>query len=189
MKIDANMRVVNNDTLLAVGDIILDDKFVIHQVKVLNLKDADGNKKPVVCMPRKKTKDGWSNAVVIHDKKLQDEINKKVVESVMSSLQNDIGFEDRQIEAKITLYNGSGKVRAYADLVYEGLIEIKGIQIREEKDGLKTVYPYNMSDDDFQSLFGATTVFVKGKLDRILMDAYNDAIIAHRKEPERGMCI
>ena len=69
------------------------------------------------------------------------------------------------------------------------MIEIKGIQIREEKDGLKTVYPYNMSDDDFQSLFGATTVFVKGKLDRILMDAYNDAIIAHRKEPERGMCI
>lgn len=43
MKIRAEMSIAEKGDLVAIGDVFLEEMFVIHQVKLLIKKDKDGN--------------------------------------------------------------------------------------------------------------------------------------------------
>ena len=58
---NAEMRFVNDagGSLIAVGDVTLDNVMTIKQVKLMSLRQEDGQMKNVVCLPRKKSHAGW----------------------------------------------------------------------------------------------------------------------------------
>ena len=49
MEIEARMRLVNYNDLIAVGDVTMDNMITLHEVKVVTL-----NEKIIISLPRKK---------------------------------------------------------------------------------------------------------------------------------------
>lgn len=180
MKIEADMRIIDDKTLFAVGDVILDELFVIHQVKVLKMDD-----KYDVFLPRKAGQNGWQNVIGIRDRSLLEDIKQKVKEAVMESAQLAY-LPDDTVKAEVTLHK-QGNIRGYAKLEIDGAVEINGIQIREKEGRLYTVYPYTMQGDNIQSLISLRSPFVREAMQQRILDAYREKAAESRIAEQRRM--
>lgn len=177
MKIEANMKIIDNEKLFAVGDVTIADLFVIHQVKVLKMgNDYD------VFLPRKQGADGWRNVVGITDKELLGTIKRKVKEAVTESAQISY-LPEESVKIEITPYE-KGAIRGYARVNFDDAIEISGIQIREKEGKLHVVYPYTMQGENIQSLISTRNPFVRESLQQYILEAYQKKT-AERRLPEQ----
>ena len=71
MNIRADMKPLFADRILATGDVYLDEKIVIHNVKVVQA-EKEGKVYSFVSFPEKQRGDKWEPVVMIKDKELRD---------------------------------------------------------------------------------------------------------------------
>lgn len=67
MNIRADMKPLFTDKILAAGDVYLDEKVVIHNVKLIQA-EKDGQTYSFVSFPEKKKNDKWEPIIMIKDR-------------------------------------------------------------------------------------------------------------------------
>ena len=127
MKVRAEMNIIDKGSLVAAGDVFLEEKIVIHQVKLIATKNKEtGNDMWVVVMPDKKKGDTWDKVVYIKDRDVYKEIESAVIQSVEHALKKDMG-EDR-LDVSIRLFD-KGDTKAYATITFNDAVEVHGIRL------------------------------------------------------------
>ncbi len=65
MKVRAEMNIISKGSLVAAGDVFLEEKIVIHQVKLIATKNKEtGADMWVVVMADKKKGDSWDKKII-----------------------------------------------------------------------------------------------------------------------------
>lgn len=149
MKITTKMNIVGKDKLMAIGDVVLDDLFVIHDVKVI-AKGEDYS----VFLPRKAGTNGWSNIVEVTPE-LYGLIKETVVQDVGRSLIDYSGwkYDMSDVSVQVKVFE-KDELRGFATISYKDAFTIKGIQIREKDGELNVVFPYTKQKDGYTSIVG-----------------------------------
>ena len=181
MKIRADMNVIGEDNLLAVGNVYLDELIVIHDVKVITKKDDDGEDISFVVMPSRKKDDSWEKVVWIKDKDLYSQIDKAVMEAVDHAARKDIGAYDLKVDIRPYV---RGDTRAYATLIFNDAVQIENVRIVQAGDDLKVYYPFEKRDGVAQNLAGPATLHMKRMLDADIIQAYDAKMKALDREKE-----
>lgn len=150
MKITPKMNIVGNDSLMAIGDVVLDDLFVIHDVKVV-VKDDDYK----VYLPRKAGTNGWSNIVEVTPE-VYAQIKEAVTLEVGRTFKDFDGwkYDMSDVSVQIKIYE-KDELRGFATLEYKGVFTIKGIQIREKDGELNVIFPYTKQKEGYAAIVGA----------------------------------
>lgn len=185
MKIEADMKVLTKGNLVAVGSVTLDDMIRITNVKVVNFGIKDGKEDWKVLMPRKKKLEGWTNIINITDPEVLREITEAVYAAIREDLARDIGKQP-EIETEVVVYQ-KNEMLGYAKLIYEGTIEIQGIQIRKGTDAQhpKILFPFTVEDNRIDNLVEPLTAGIRQKLKESVTEAYLEAV-KKTNEVERG---
>lgn len=174
MKVRAEMNIINKGNLVAAGDVFLDEKIVIHQVKLITTKNKEiGNDMWVVVMPDKKKGESWDKVVYVKDKNVYKAIEEAVVHSVELALKKDMG--EYHLDVNIRLFD-KGDTKAYATITFNDAVEIHGIRIYERNGQLKVSYPYEKKDETYQNLAGPATLYVKGVMETDIIDAFEKKV-------------
>ncbi|MBR1899569.1 MAG: septation protein SpoVG family protein [Lachnospiraceae bacterium] len=178
MKVRAEMNIIDKGSLVAAGDVFLEEKIVIHQVKLIATKNKDtGNDMWVVVMPDKKKGDAWDKVVYVKDRNVYKEIESAVIQSVEHALKKDLG--DYRLKVDIRLFE-KGDTKAYATVTFNDAVEIHGVRLYERDGQLKVAYPYEKRDETYQNLAGPATLYVKNLMEVNITEAYE------KKLKERG---
>ena len=174
MKIRAEMNVIDKGNLVASGDVYLNEQIVIHQVKLITMKDKKtGVDKWVVVMPDKKKGDTWDKVVYIKDRDVYKEIESAVIQSVEHALKKDMG--EYRLDVSIRLFD-KGDTKAYATITFNDAVEIHGIRLYEREGELKVAYPYEKRDETYQNLAGPATLYVKSFMEEDIKEAYEKKV-------------
>lgn len=178
MKIRADMKPIFSDKILATGDVYLDEKIVIHNVKVVQT-DKDGQTHSFVSFPEKQRGDKWEPVVMIKDKELRkaitDTVNKSVVE------QMKVEKEPLDLTIDIRLYE-KDETRAYATVSYAGLVKIDGVRIFERDGELRVSYPYEKNGDRYQNIAGPVSPGIRKQMTEAIIKVYEDRRLQETKE-------
>ena len=170
MNIRADMKPLFTDKILAAGDVYLDEKVVIHNVKLIQI-EKDGQTYSFVSFPEKKKNDKWEPIIMIKDKKLREAITDEVKKSVMHQINLD--KEPLQMTVDVRLYE-KDETRAYATLNYGGLVKIDGIRIYERDGDLHISYPYEKAGDRYQNVAGPASPGIRKQMAVTIIKAYED---------------
>ena len=174
MKVRAEMNIIDKGSLVAAGDVFLEEKIVIHQVKLIATKNKEtGNDMWVVVMPDKKKGDTWDKVVYIKDRDVYKEIESAVIQSVEHALKKDMG--EYHLDVSIRLFD-KGDTKAYATITFNDAVEIHGIRLYERDGQLKIAYPYEKRDETYQNLAGPATLYVKSFMEEDIKDAYEKKV-------------
>lgn len=178
MKIRADMKPIFSDKILATGDVYLDEKIVIHNVKVVQT-DKDGQTHSFASFPEKQRGDKWEPVVMIKDKELRkaitDTVNKSVVE------QMKVEKEPLDLTIDIRLYE-KDETRAYATVSYAGLVKIDGVRIFERDGELRVSYPYEKNGDRYQNIAGPVSPGIRKQMTEAIIKVYEDRRLQETKE-------
>ena len=170
MEITADMRIINKRELFAVGTVTIDCIFRIPGVKVLILHDRDGKPQNIVSLPRKKMQDGsWKEVIKIKDPDVWETIKTEVLRSVHESLKKWAELND--IGVSVNMCSPGGRVNAYAEVTYQS-VTVTGIQVMENKDRLKVVYPYNIENGAIKSLVELFSADVREQFTNAILKEY-----------------
>ena len=101
MNIRTDMKPIFSDKILASGDVYLDEKIVIHNVKVIQA-DKDGKTYSFVSFPEKLKGDEWEPVVMIKDKDLRKAITDTVNKSVVAQMK--VEKEPLDLTVDVRLY-------------------------------------------------------------------------------------
>lgn len=176
MKIEANMRIINKQSLVAVGSVTLDDVITIHSVKLLDLTTAEekeqGKENWVISMPRRKGIESWSSVAVLRDPQIKEQVEQAVYDAVKKNLTCDLDFEP-QIDVQVIPYR-NGTLVGYANVLYEKAVELRSIQIHQIDEKLQVKLPYNLYDDKFQILLQVNTERMKERIQQKVEEAYQE---------------
>ena len=170
MNIRADMKPLFTDKILAAGDVYLDEKVVIHNVKLIQA-EKDGQTYSFVSFPEKKKNDKWEPIIMIKDKQLREAITDEVKKSVMHQINLD--KEPLQMTVDVRLYE-KDETRAYATLNYGGLVKIDGIRIFERDGDLHISYPYEKTSDRYQNVAGPASPGIRKQMAVTIIKAYED---------------
>ena len=174
MKVRAEMNIIDKGNLVAAGDVFLEEKLVIHQVKLIATKNKEtGNDMWVVAMPDKKKGDSWDKVVYIKNRDVYKEIESAVIQSVEHALKKDTG--EYQLDVNIRLFD-RGDTKAYATITFNDAVEIHGIRLYERDGQLKIAYPYEKRDETYQNLAGPATLYIKSFMEEDIKDAYEKKV-------------
>jgi len=178
VKVRAEMNIIDKGSLVAVGDVFLEEKIVIHQVKLIATKNKEtGADMWVVVMPDKKKGDAWDKVVFVKDKDVYKEIETAVMQSVEHALKKDLGEYNLKVDVRLF---DKGDTKAYATITFNDAVEIHGIRLYERDGQLKVAYPYEKRDETYQNLAGPATLYIKNIMEVDIKDAYK------QKVKERG---
>ena len=178
MNIRADMKPIFSDKILASGDVYLDEKIVIHNVKVIQA-DKDGKTYSFVSFPEKLKGDKWEPVVMIKDKELRKAITDVVNKSVMEHLK--IEKEPLDMTVDVRLYE-KDETRAYATATYGNLVKIEGIRIFERDGELKVSYPYEKNGDRYQNIAGPVSPGIRKTMTEVIVKAYEDKKLEQEKD-------
>lgn len=141
MNVTANMKIIGQEKLLAVGDVILDDLFVIQQVKVFQ-----NGEETRIYFPKRKV--GKEEKEVVHftDPETQRKVETAVLQEVTRLVRENVGWDYcmEDIRISIRLVEGLEYIRGFATLSYKNCMEIREIQIREQRGSLYVLYPHGL---------------------------------------------
>ncbi len=179
MKVRADMKPIFSDKILASGDVYLDEKIVIHNVKVIQT-DKDGQIHSFVSFPEKARGDKWEPVVMIKDKELRKAITDTVNKSVMEQMK--VEKEPFDLTVDIRLYE-KDETRAYATVSYSGLVKIDGIRIFERDGELRVSYPYEKNGDRYQNIAGPASPGIRKQMTEAIIKVYED----RRLEKDKGI--
>lgn len=178
MNIRADMKPIFSDKILASGDVYLDEKIVIHNVKVIQA-DKDGKTYSFVSFPEKLKGDKWEPVVMIKDKDLRKAITDTVNKSVVAQMK--VEKEPLDLTVDVRLYE-KDETRAYATVSYAGLVKIDGVRIFERDGELKVSYPYEKNGDRYQNVAGPVSPGIRKRMTEIIVKAYEDKKLEKRED-------
>lgn len=179
MEIRADMKCLFSDKLLAVGDVYLDERVVIHNVKLVQAQ-KDGMTYSFVSFPEKQKAGKWEPLVIIKDKDLRSRITEVVKANVMEAMKRDKSPLDMTVDVR--LYE-KDETRGYATINYGGLVKIDGIRIFERDGALRVAYPYEKNRDFYQNLAGPASVNAKKQMENQILQTYQNK----KLEKEQGI--
>lgn len=187
MNIRADMKPINSDKIIAFGDVYLDEKVVIHNVRVVQA-EKNGSIYHFVSFPQKRTdKDKWDSFIYIKDKDLRKQIETAVNQSVVERMKLEKEPVDMTVDVRI--FN-KDETRAYATINYAGLVKIDGVRICEKDGELRVVYPYEKVGDQYQNIAGPVSPGMRKQMNQAVMKAYEDKKLEAEKDranvPETG---
>ncbi len=169
MNIRADMKPIFSDKILASGDVYLDEKIVIHNVKVIQA-DKDGKTYSFVSFPEKLKGDKWEPVVMIKDKDLRKAITDTVNKSVVAQMK--VEKEPLDLTVEVRLYE-KDETRGYATVNY-GIFE---------RDGeLRVSYPYEKNGDRYQNIAGPVSPGIRKRMTEMIVKAYEDKKLEKEKE-------
>ncbi|MCC8043998.1 MAG: SpoVG family protein [Clostridiales bacterium] len=147
MDIQADMKILNRDDIMATGTVTIDGLITINEVIVRNIMRNDGTKDCVVFLPRRKTGENEWKDVFEVSKEVKKEIDAAVGSSIKEALH--IGYEEPKVEASVTVYL-KNDLLGYATLNYENEITIRNIRIykADNQYGIRLVYPSYKGEKD-----------------------------------------
>lgn len=191
MKIRAKMDLINKNGLVAVGDVYLDEVFVIHQVKMLSREREDGKQFIVIELPRRKKQDKWVDFIILQSSEIKKQIEEAVQQSIKEELLRSVPIPQLQVAAypleKGIPLNGY-VLKGYATVVYENAIEFRNIRIME-KDGTEWVaYPGTEVKRAYQQLISPASLFLKESLEQDILEKYHEELEKQKQKScaERG---
>ena len=177
MKIRADIKPVFKDSILGAGDVYVDEKVVIHNVKLVQA-EKDGKIYSFVAFPAKKKGDSWEPIVMIKDKDFREKLTAEVRRSLKE--QYDLEKEPLDMTVDVRLYE-KDDTRAYATINYGGLVKIDGIRIFERDGELKISYPYEKNGDRYQNVAGPSSPGNRAKMGEAIIKAYEDKKLEKQK--------
>ncbi len=178
MNIRADMKPIFSDKILASGDVYLDEKIVIHNVKVIQA-DKDGKTYSFVSFPEKLKGDKWEPVVMIKDKDLRKAITDTVNKSVVAQMK--VEKEPLDLTVEVRLYE-KDETRGYATVNYGGLVKIDGVRIFERDGELRVSYPYEKNGDRYQNIAGPVSPGIRKRMTEMIVKAYEDKKLEKEKE-------
>ena len=178
MNIRADMKPVSGDRVLAAGDVYLDERIVIHNVKVVQA-EKDGTVYNFVSFPEKQKGDKWEPIVMIRDKDLRKAITDAVNKNVLEIMK--VEREPFDMTVDIRLYE-KDETRAYATVTYGGLVKIDGIRIFERDGELRVSYPYEKNGDRYQNIAGPVSPGIRKAMTEMIVKAYQDKKLEQEKD-------
>lgn len=188
MKIEAIMRIINKQSLVAVGSVTLDDVITIHSVKLLDLTTAEekeqGKENWVISMPRRKGAESWSSVAVLRDPQIKEQVEQAVYDAVKKNLTCDLEFEP-QIDVQVIPYR-NGTLVGYANVLYEKAVELRSIQIHRIDEKLQIKLPYNLYEDKFQILLQVNTNLMKERIQQKVEEAYLEKVPQHDPKKKKS---
>ncbi|MSS13853.1 septation protein SpoVG family protein [Porcincola intestinalis] len=178
MNIRADMKPIFSDKILASGDVYLDEKIVIHNVKVIQA-DKDGKTYSFVSFPEKLKGDKWEPVVMIKDKDLRKAITDTVNKSVVAQMK--VEKEPLDLTVEVRLYE-KDETRGYATVNYGGLVKIDGVRIFERDGELRVSYPYEKNGDRYQNIAGPVSPGIRKAMTEMIVKAYQDKKLEQEKD-------
>lgn len=178
MNIRADMKPIFSDKILASGDVYLDEKIVIHNVKVIQA-DKDGKTYSFVSFPEKLKGDKWEPVVMIKDKDLRKAITDTVNKSVVAQMK--VEKEPLDLTVEVRLYE-KDETRGYATVNYGGLVKIDGVRIFERDGELRVSYPYEKNGDRYQNIAGPVSPGIRRAMTEMIVKAYQDKKLEQEKD-------
>lgn len=178
MNIRADMKPIFSDKILASGDVYLDEKIVIHNVKVIQA-DKDGKTYSFVSFPEKLKGDKWESVVMIKDKDLRKAITDTVNKSVVAQMK--VEKEPLDLTVEVRLYE-KDETRGYATVNYGGLVKIDGVRIFERDGELRVSYPYEKNGDRYQNIAGPVSPGIRKAMTEMIVKAYQDKKLEQEKD-------
>ena len=178
MNITADMNPIFSDKILASGDVYLDEKIVIHNVKVIQA-DKDGKTYSFVSFPEKLKGDKWEPVVMIKDKDLRKAITDTVNKSVVAQMK--VEKEPLDLTVEVRLYE-KDETRGYATVNYGGLVKIDGVRIFERDGELRVSYPYEKNGDRYQNIAGPVSPGIRKAMTEMIVKAYQDKKLEQEKD-------
>lgn len=179
---NAEMRFVNDagGSLIAVGDVTLDNVMTIKQVKLMSLRQEDGQMKNVVCLPRKKVMlDGeavWKNIFDLSPESRRD-LELAVYDSVKREVSKGLFLVDERLKISVKVNPGGGNIKGKATLSYDGMVTISNIHIMQGKNGLFVSYPSSKSKTgEYAQLFQPINRYSGEMLGSAILNAYEDCV-------------
>ena len=178
MNIRADMKPIFSDKILASGAVYLDEKIVIHNVKVIQA-DKDGKTYSFVSFPEKLKGDKWEPVVMIKDKDLRKAITDTVNKSVVAQMK--VEKEPLDLTVEVRLYE-KDETRGYATVNYGGLVKIDGVRIFERDGELRVSYPYEKNGDRYQNIAGPVSPGIRKAMTEMIVKAYQDKKLEQEKD-------
>ena len=178
MNIRAEMKPIFSDKILASGDVYLDEKIVIHNVKVIQA-DKDGKTYSFVSFPEKLKGDKWEPVIMIKDKDLRKAITDTVNKSVVAQMK--VEKEPLDLTVEVRLYE-KDETRGYATVNYGGLVKIDGVRIFERDGELRVSYPYEKNGDRYQNIAGPVSPGIRKAMTEMIVKAYQDKKLEQEKD-------
>mgnify|MGYP004574296469 CR=1 FL=1 len=174
MNITANMKIIGQEKLLAVGDVILDNLFVIQQVKVFQ-----NNQKTNVYFPKRQVGKEEKEVVLFTDPETQKQVETAVLKEVTRLVRENVGWDYCMEDIRISIRRVEGLeyIRGFASLYYKNCMEIREIQIREQRGSLYVLYPHGLyRNQPYQIVCPAAyNVLFLELLNQEILEAYKKA--------------
>jgi|GEM_PF-4816397 len=131
MKIEADMRIVMNDTNTdAIGHVVIDEWLTIENVRLMRGKNG-----PFIALPSQKKGEAWVNVIETNEE-LMKKITEAVGAAVVKDATRDLFLKKDDFQVHVQEYIGSGEsaLKGFATLEKDGL-KIKNIRIMENQKG------------------------------------------------------
>lgn len=141
MKITAKMKIIGQEKLLAVGDVILDDLITISKIKVFQ-----NGEQAYVYFPKRQVGKEQKEVIRFTDENVKKQVEEAVLGEIARLVKEDAGWNYRvdDIKISIQLAEGLEYIKAFATLTYKNCMEIRQIQIREQQGRLYVLYPHGL---------------------------------------------
>lgn len=173
----AEMKIVNKGNLIAIGDVTLDRVIKIKKVKVLSLKNQNGDELILIELPRQKiTKEGktiWHSVCRTLTSQSRKNLEKAVMDSLKTELAKDL-FVNPEIIVHVQAVRNKGNLKAYAKIEYDGIFEISDLRILQGSRGLFVAYPEELTDKGAVNLIYPETSLVRELINHKVLEAYNE---------------
>lgn len=182
MNIRADMKPVSSGRIIAFGDVYLDEKVVIHNVRVVQV-EKEGQIYHFVSFPQKKSDgDQWDSFIYIKDKDLRKQIEEAVNHSVMERMKLEKEPVDMTVDVRVF---DKDETRAYATINYAGLVRIDGVRICEKDGELKVIYPYEKVGEQYQNIAGPVSPGTRKRMNEAVIKAYEDKKLEEEKNRDK----
>ncbi len=181
MNVEANMQLVDQRQLFAVGSVTINGIFTINDVRVVNVKQPDGDTKPFVFLPRKIENNEWREVLQV-----TNELKRAINEAVGRDLHQVVFFDvaDDDLEISVNLFR-KGDLLGYATMTYQGALTIENIKIKkaDNEEGIRLVFPHNCDKDQISCLLEVNNPFAQKDITRMVREIYDEKVC--RREQER----
>lgn len=172
MKINVNVRKVENEKLKGVATVYLGDAFQIRNVKII-----EGEKGLFIAMPNYKTKDEEYKDIIFP---VTAEVRKKLDEAILKEYENPTSKEnykkepeDLKFEVKAVALEGDSSVKGLASLKIEDSIVVNNIRLIEGQKGVFVAMPdYKTKDEKYNNLFSIIDDRTKDKINNEILEKY-----------------
>ena len=131
MYVEANMKVMEKDNMIAFGEVKINNCICIKNVKLM--KNEEGVM--FVSMPRVKNGEEWTDLCYPKTKEAKEELTKAIIESIKAEITKDLDLP--QLEVNVSIYE-KDNLRGLATVTIDDFV-MKNARIMDAQKGY--LYP------------------------------------------------